>query len=471
MASTSSDTDRSFVPPRPTPLPANPNILTAILRARKDLLSVWSRQAYLSDTMLLKVLGRQIFIANSPATVRRVMLTEGAAFHRKSPQMRRALEFLLGDGLFISDGELWKERREIVAPIVHRNQLHRFVPAMIEVTDEWSDRWRALDPGKPVDILHEMANLTAAIICRAVFGRHLAGDTANQIIEGFSRYQSDIDQMNIGYYLGADEGWPTRKTRRLRRSTKMVRDNIASIVEDHEAGRGDERSIISMLLQDSAQCPAHTHLTRDAIANEVATIFMAGHETTANTLAWAWYLLSQAPWAAKRVRDEVGEVLAAGPLTVESVANLKYTRAVIDETLRLYPPVPLLTRQSSADVEIDGNRIRKGDLVLVVPWLLHRNRKYWPRPDHFMPDRFLTGQPVNFSYVPFAIGPRICAGLAFGRTEAVICLALLADRFDLTLAPGAEIVPHCRLTLRPKYGVPMFIAPRDESAPATGVAA
>ena len=465
------DQAASFVPAMPRPLPESPSIFTAIWRARRDLLSVWCERDYERDLIHAKVLGRQILIANSPETVRQVMVTDDPIFHRKGPQMRRALEHLIGDGLFISDGDLWAQRRAAVAPIVHSQRLHHFVPPMAEVADEWLSRWRDIAPGTTFDMLSEMANLTAAIITRAVFGRNLDPALGSRIVEGFSRYQSSVDQMNIGYYLGADEGWPNPRTPRLRRATRLVRDSIAAIVEDHEAGRGDGASITSMLLQGSSECPAHGGLTREAVANEVATIFMAGHETTANTLAWAWYLLSQQPQVAQRVRAEADAVLGAGTPTVETVGKLTFSRAVIDETLRLYPPVPILIRQASAAAQIGPHRINSSDLVLVVPWLLHRHRKYWDRPNHFVPERFLDSQPAKFSYIPFAVGPRICAGLSFGRTEAVLCLAMLARHFDIALADGAEVTPHCRLTLRPKGGLPMTLAPRRDAAPRGAAAA
>ena len=194
---------------------------------------------------------------------------------------------------------------------------------------------------------------------------------------------------------------------------------------------------------------------------------MAGHETTANTLAWAWFLVSQAPEVEARLHAELDAVLGEDPPTLRDVARLPFTRAVIDETLRLYPPVPILAREALEAEEIRGRPVPKGSLVMVVPWLLHRHKHLWDEPDHFKPDRFLDGSPEpvsKFAYVPFSIGPRICAGLSFGVTESVLSLAILAQRFRLRLRPGHVVEPVCRLTLRPGETLPMRVERRDAVA-------
>ena len=187
---------------------------------------------------------------------------------------------------------------------------------------------------------------------------------------------------------------------------------------------------------------------------------MAGHETTANTLAWVWYLLSQVPEAATRVAAEARAALGGRPATLTDLPALRFTQAVIEETLRLYPPVPVLAREASAEITLAGRTLPRGSLVLVVPWLLHRNPKLWPEPDTFRPERFLDGTPPRYGYIPFSIGPRVCTGQQFGLTEAVLCLATLAQHVRLELRPGHVVVPISRLTLRPGAELPMQIRHR-----------
>jgi cytochrome P450 len=204
------------------------------------------------------------------------------------------------------------------------------------------------------------------------------------------------------------------------------------------------------------------------LRNEIAVLFMAGHETTANTLAWTWYLLSQAPEVEAKLHEELDSVLGDRVPTLADVPQLVYTRAILDEALRLYPPVPILPREAIKEEEFQGVRIPKGSLLFVVPWLLHRHRKLWELPDHFIPERFLPENAAKiskFAYVPFSIGPRICAGANFGQTEAILCIATLAQKFKLRLQPGHEVRPVCRLTLRPAGGLPMTVHPRERGMP------
>ncbi len=192
-------------------------------------------------------------------------------------------------------------------------------------------------------------------------------------------------------------------------------------------------------------------------------LLMAGYETTANTLAWTWYILSQTPDVEQRLQTEVDEVLGERPATLADLPRLSYTRAILDEVLRLYPPVPVLAREALREETFRGMRIRKGSYIFVCPWLIHRHRKLWHSPDHFIPERFLPGgeRPASkFAYIPFSIGPRICAGMAFGLAELVLIVATMAQRFALRLKPGHRVEARCNLTLRPGERLPMRAIPR-----------
>ena len=189
---------------------------------------------------------------------------------------------------------------------------------------------------------------------------------------------------------------------------------------------------------------------------------MAGHETTANTLAWAWFLLSQDPETEARLHTEV-DALGGNAAGYADLPRLPFTRAVIEETLRLFPPVPIQARQTHEARTIRGRNVPAGSIMMLVPWLLHRHKRWWDQPDAFIPDRFLpggSGIPSRYAYVPFSIGPRVCTGAAFGLTEAILCLATLAQGFRLRLRPDWQVMPICRLTLRPGNSLPMRLEPR-----------
>jgi cytochrome P450 len=427
--------------------------------ARENLLTIFNEQSYSDSFIKTRILKRQIYVANRPDLVRHVMLKRHANYEPKSPQMRRALEMLLGDGLFISDGPVWAIRRPLVSPIIHNKNLHLFVPTMVETAVEMADELASLPEGEKVDMVDVSARLTATIICRTVFGRNLPREDAQRIIDGFAAYQNHIDVVNLPYFLGIDKGLPVFKSFALRKATRAVRGTISNIVDQiaarHEGG--ENQSMIHMLLD--ARTPAGDPLTREEVVNEAATLFMAGYETTASTLAWAHYLISEDPETAAKLHGELEDVFGDRLPTLEDVPKLKFTRAIIDETLRLYPPVPFLIRQAVEADEIDGVKIPAKSLVGVIPWLLHRNPEIWDRPDTFLPERFLAGSAKPFSYIPFAIGPRICAGASFGLTEAVLCLAVFAQRLNMTVADGHDVRPVCHLTLKPEGGLPMLVSP------------
>jgi len=451
-----------YIPPYPYRHPATPSVPDLIRLGRRSFLDIWPAHAFSLPWLKIAILRRQIFVCNNPATVQEALARKHETFQRKTAQMRHALEPLIGDGLFISDKETWKARRQIVAPIIHASRVPAFFPIMSETVAERRAAWEALGDGGRIDALQEMAHLTAEIICRTIFGRQLGRDYAAEIVESFSDYQRHIDQVDLPSLIGLPDWFPRWRGRAVKKAVKRIDTVLDEIISSYaDRARDGETSVIGGLLD--ARDADGKPLSRAAIRNEASVIFMAGHETTANTLAWAWFLLSQAPDVRARLHAELDTVLAGRDPGFDDIARLPYTRAVIEETLRLYPPVPILGREALADDTITGQPIPKGSIVLVVPWLLHRNPTLWERADHFEPERFLEaarGGQSKYGYVPFAIGPRICAGLAFGLTEAILSLAMLAQRFDPVLEEGVDIQPVCRLTLRPGDALPMRLVRR-----------
>jgi cytochrome P450 len=451
----------AFVPPYPPRLPAPPSTLQRLLIARRDFLEMWEDEAFDLEFSHSRMFLRQTFLCNSPESVQFAFSQKNASFQRKSPQMRYALAPLLGDGLFISDGQTWRTRRKMVAPIIHISRIKEFAPVMVEAATETRERWGASE-GSTIDILADSARLTAEIICRTLFGRKLGDGYAGQIVQGFSNYQRAIDQIDIISFLGLPDWFPRWHGRRVRENVKQIHAVLDEVVASARASAGNgEPSVINHLFE--ARDENGAPLDSEALRNEIGVLFMAGHETTANTMAWTWYLLSQTPKVEAKLHAELDSVLGDRVPGLADVPQLIYTRAILDEALRLYPPVPILPREAIQDEEFQGMPIPKGSLLFVVPWLLHRHRKLWELPDHFIPERFLPENAAKiskFAYVPFSIGPRICAGATFGLTEAILCLATLAQKFTLRLKPGYPVKPVCRLTLRPQGGLPMTVHPR-----------
>lgn len=463
MSTAFPDSD-DFVPPYPARLPDHPSTLTRLDIARRNFLGIWEDSAFDLELTVGQILSRRIFVFNSPRGVQFAFNQNNASFERKSPQMRHALRPLLGDGLFISDGEVWRQRRKLVSPVVHASQMARFAPVMVEAAVETRQRWSAAE-GREIDVLQHSAHLTAEIICRTVFGRELGRQHAAAVVDGFSEYQRVVGQVDLPSLLGLPDWMPRFQSGRARRAIARIHAVLDEIIGRLQANRGrDDTSMIASLLD--ATDDSGSRLSAEALRNEAAVLFMAGHETTANLLTWTWYLLSQAPRARERLHAELDAVLQGRLPGLADVPRLVFTRALLDEALRLYPPVPILPREAMVEQSFEGQHIPKGSLVLVVPWLLHRHRKLWREPDRFAPERFLAGSPEpvsKYAYVPFSIGPRICAGLTFGIVEATLCLATLAQAFDLALRPGYRVEPVARLTLRPEGGLPMMVRRRQPS--------
>ncbi|MCX7933508.1 MAG: cytochrome P450 [Rhodovarius sp.] len=446
---------REFIPPYPPRHTRAATLIENIRRFRQSMIDVWMVGHFSSEMFRSRILRRDVIVCNSPETVREAFVDRADVLERKSPQQRWALEPLLGDGLFISEGATWRARRRAVAPVTHASRMRELAPVMTEVAAEWHAAWAAQPEGASLDVLEEMARMTAEVICRTLFGRQLGRESAETVVHAFTAYQARVGQTALAAMLGLPDWLKRLEAFRMRPEARRIHQVLDRLIADvlHKQDP-KEASLVRALSALQAMEPW-------ALRNEAATLFMAGHETTANTLAWAWFLLSGAPWAAERLRAEARSVLGGRPAAFEDVEALPYTRAVIEETLRLYPPVPVLAREAMADTTIRGEPVAKGSLVLVVPWLLHRNPRLWDRPDHFLPERFLEGGPPRYGYVPFSIGPRVCTGQQFGLTEAVICLATLAQSFALTLEPGHIVRPVSRLTLRPGERLPMRLSHLD----------
>lgn len=455
-----------YVPPI-VPRPARrPGLVRGLAMFARNILSVFPEAAFSARSFRFRALRRDVLVVNAPELVREAFVERHAALERKSPQMRRGLGPLLGDGLFISDGKTWSDRRGTVAAVVHARNLPAFFPVMTDVADEWRARWEGLAGGPPVDVLHEMGDLTAEVITRSVFGSELGREHAAEIVGGFAEFQHAFDNVDLHALLDLP-GWVPRPPRpgvdrAVRRITRVVDHLVERLIAARDDPAVADTFVVKML---NARDANGRPFSPEAIRNEAIVTFLAGQETTATTLAWALFLLSEADWARERLRTETDRVLGGRIPTLEDLPRLAYTRAVVDETLRLYPPIPVLGREAVEGTMVADETIRPGTQVTVAPWLLHRNPKLWRDPDRFLPERFLPGRrrAGKYAYVPFSAGPRTCPGLVFGQTEAIVCLAVLESAFDLALAPGARIEPMSRGTLRPGVRLPMTLARRPDA--------
>jgi len=452
-----------FKPPYPDRPEKQLNPLKALYFARKNLLSIWPEFAFNKEFMHFKVLKQNIFIVNSPETIRQVFIEKGMNYLDKTTQQVKALEPLLGNGLFISTGDTWKKHRKLITPSFDVAHLEQYSAVMISAIQDTAKKWDKLESGSTVLMQPEMAQLGADIIARTLFGEKLGSESAAAVVSAFADYQTVVRQMDIPKLIGIQRFVPnlngkfgTGKT-----AAKTIHDVVDSIMEK-ATYKEHEETLAAQFIRASQDLDATDALSYEEVRNEIIVLFMAGHETTANVLAWMWYLLSQSPDVEKKLHEELDRELGGRTPTYADIDNLIYTRAILDETMRLYPPVPVLARQASEDDTLNGVHVPAKSNLLIVPWLIHRHKKYWENPDHFIPERFMpeAKKPIKFTYIPFSAGPRVCPGKAFGIKESVLVFAILAQRFRAKTSSGYDGGQDCRLTLRPSDNLPMKLIKR-----------
>jgi cytochrome P450 len=414
------------------------------------------------------VSGRTLFgsymLVSDPAGVRRV-LVENAANYPKSPLDVRFFKALFGGGLLGTDGEVWRRHRRVMAPAFDPRSVAAYGPAIAASAQEFLTRWDALPDGAAIDMAQEMKALTLQVIARTVFSTDSA-EIIDLIGGALSRGLDAAAEANILDLLPVVGEWRMRaRERRLAASSVGLDEAVAALVRAREANLAEAPAdLLTRLVGAKDEEGGGGGLTPKEIRDEIITIFMAGHETTAGTLAWTWYVLSQRPREAGRLRAELDAVLGGRPPTPEDMPNLPYARRVVEESMRLFPAAPgLSTRRATEADEVCGHPVPKGASVTVMPWVIHRHRRLWDDPERFDPDRFspegAAGRP-RFAYLPFGAGPRVCIGQVLALNESILILATLAQHYSPRLAPGAQVVPHANVTLQFKTGLKMTLERR-----------
>jgi cytochrome P450 len=424
---------------------------------RDNTLATYPPEAFDQDIIAGRLLWRRRFIINEPGGIRHVLL-DNAANYRKSELTRRLLEPGLGRGLLTSEGETWRRHRRIMAPAFDRRSIESYAPIITAVAGDLLGQWDALPERSEVDVGAAMMRTTLHIISRAMFSAN--SDEIVEIVEqGVGRYQTAVRPRLLDLL-----GFPAWFTRlfSFRRAGAVFNefdrtvDQLISSRAHHSAG--PPRDLLARLVA-ARDAETGGAMTAKEVRDEVVTIFMAGHETTAQALTWTWYLLSLHPAVETKLHAELSDALDGRTPQYEDIAKLRYTRMVIEEAMRLYPPAHTMAREPIAPDDVLGHRIPAGAIVLIAPWLLHRKASLWRDPHRFIPERF-NSEPPRFTYIPFGAGQRICIGAAFAMTEAILILAMIAQRYRLNLKAGHPIEPQGLITLRPRHGMPMTLERR-----------
>jgi cytochrome P450 len=450
-----------FVPPAPRPLDRPPDLFAFLKGARTNPLTTWTAEHFEAPIVAARgVLGR-ITVMSDPAAIRHV-LVENAKNYRKDDLQRRVLAPGLGNGLLTAEGEEWRRQRRAMASLFTPKTVAGFAVPMDEAAKRLVRRWRRRREGGILDLATEMTRVTLDVLERTIFTQGVAKDP-DALGRTITRYFDAIGPVDPLDVFGMPDWLPRigrlRARPALRFFEEMVDDLIASRRRLMASGGEAPPDLLTLLLE--ARDPqSGTGLSEIEIKANIVTFIGAGHETTANALSWSLYLLSQSPDIRARVEQEVDEACAdvdAPP----ALDRLVFTRAVIDEAIRLYPPVPFMSRAAIGDDRVAGLRIPANSLVMIAPYVLHRHRRLWDEPDSFDPERFMPGRRDaidRFAYLPFGAGPRVCIGASFSLQEAAIVLARIVQAVRLDLVPGHDVQPVQRVTLRPSNGLPMNVA-------------
>jgi len=393
-------------------------------------------------------LGRQhIYYVGHPDAIRDILVTHQNKF-KKSRMLERA-RVLLGDGLLTSEGQHHRRQRRLVQPAFHRDRLAGYGAVMVDRAAILRDQWPA---GQPFDALQEMMRLTLAIVAKTLFSTDVDSE-ADEIGSALTQV-FDLFEVILMPFSEILEKLPLPAVRRFKRARKRLDETIYRLIAERRACGGDAGDLLSMLLlaQDEEGSGG---MTDEQVRDEALTLFLAGHETTADALTWTWYLLSQNPEAEAAFHAELDRVLAGRLPTFDDLPQLRFTESVFAETLRLYPPAWGIGRRALEDYPIGDFVIPALSVVLMSPYVVHRDPRWFADPLTFRPERWMADDPVRpkFAYFPFGGGARVCIGERFAWMEGTLLLAVIGQRWRLRLEPGHRVETHARITLRPKHGM------------------
>jgi cytochrome P450 len=445
-------------PPGPPGVPILGNAVDAL---RDPIALFCAGTADYGDIVGFHMLNMRYVLVNAPDAIRHV-LVENPKNYTKSRNYA-GLKVLLGEGLLTAEGETWRRQRKLMQPAFHRERIASFVETMGACTTDMLARWSVEGSGRLIDVHREMVRLTFRIVGRTLLSEELDGDS-REIGEALNvalRWANDY----VESLVRIPPAVPTRANRRMRAAARKFDSLIQRLIDERRRGVVPKPDLLSMLL-DARDEDTGEAMSDMQLRHELLTMVAAGHETTANALSFALYLLSKHPEWMRAVRKEADAVLGDRTPTVDDVRKLTTTSMVVEETLRLYPPAWVFERQALGEDEIGGFAIPKDAVVGICPFVLHRSPKLWENPEGFDPTRFSPAAKEarhKYAYLPFGGGPRTCIGNVFALTEATLVLAMIVKRFRLELLPGHDLVLDPLITLRPKGPLPMRVC--DHEAP------
>jgi cytochrome P450 len=445
----------SKLPPGPKGLPLF-GLAFQVLRDPLETLRRLAREY--GDIVCVPIVNQHRIFLNHPDYIEQVCIVQQAKFH-KSKLTKDVTQRLLGQGLLISEGDFWRRQRRLAQPAFHRSRINEYGATMVERAEVRMKQWR---DGDVRDITQEMMAMTLDIAVRTLFGSTLQAE-AEQVGDSLG-YLMRYSLRKARSPIKIPENWPTPANRRARRETQFLDSLVYGIIEERQAegNTNHHHDLLAMLM--SAMDEDGTQMTPQQLRDESMTLFLAGHETTALTLSWAWYMLSENPAAEARLHEELHGILAGRAPELADFERLVYLRAVVNETLRLYPAAYIVARTSVAPCTIAGYDFPSDTTMIMAQWVMHRDPRYFDDPEVFRPERWLNGLENRLpagAYFPFGDGPRRCIGQGFALLESALVLATIAQKYRFRLVPGHPVIPDPLVTLRAKHGIRMIFDARQ----------
>jgi unspecific monooxygenase len=424
---------------------------------RGNALAAFPDEAFFEDVVVQRFFGREHILLQRPEAIRHILIDNPQNYMR-SPAATRVLRPMFGRGLFLSAGEDWRQQRRSVAPAFAPRTVHRLARQVVAATDRLADYLVTIDD--TVNLVPVFQRLALEIIGGAIFSLDMR-QYGPELRELILCYAARLGRPSLADFL-LPLGVPTLADLARARFRRRWRRLIHRIIADRaqRAGEAGSNDLFDILAAADPETPPAVAAER--LGDQIATIVVAGHETTAAALFWTLYLLARHPGEQERLVSEIAPLGLTPDNAADLLPELVRTRAVVDESLRLYPPAFVIVRQALHDDEAGGVPVPKGSLVLIAPWIMHRHRRFWRAPDRFDPSRFMPDAqpPPRFAYIPFGAGPRICVGSPFALTELVLVIASLVRAFRIALPPHRPVTPVGLITLQPDVPPPFRLRPR-----------
>ena len=447
-----------MTPPKPPTRPDKISLWRYVRMFRADILSAQPARLYRAWMAEFRTPFFRSYLCNDPALVHRVLVQRPEDFP-KSNRIREGLTPLLGNSVFMTNGEVWKRQRRIIDPAFEGGRLRDTFPAMLAAGQAAVARM----PQGVVEVEEQMSHAAADVIFRTLFSIPIDHEIATQVFAEFRTHQRTQPILNLAAFLPLPRWFPRFHGKATRRSAAMIRGLVTRLTEARAlsiaTGTAPDDLASKIMLTPDPQTGARFDTAE--MVDQVAIFFLAGHETSASALAWALLMLAMYPDVQARVAAEAASLGDAPQFG--AVSKLRYTRDVFREVLRLYPPVPMMVRENTCPEDLRGRKVAPGAQIVLSPWHLHRHERIWDRPDEFDPSRWQTEENracARDAYMPFSAGPRVCPGAGFAMVEGVLLLAMLAREYRFERVEGRDPVPVAHLTVRARDGIWLRVTPR-----------